>query len=109
MSIPLLFGTTREHYVLLFGAASLIGLTAGSIGAWIGGYIGARRAVRTAQLGAAPDRAIAVQLEPVMSALDAIALEVERISEAQRFQARMLMDRPAIPLPRSDSRNITPH
>lgn len=102
-------GTTREHYILLFTAAGVVGLVAGIVGAWLGGYLGARRAVRTAQLSVNAERAESLRLEPIMTALDAIALEVERISEAQRFQARILTDRPAIPLPRSDSRNITPH
>jgi len=47
----------------------------------------------------------------VMEALDSLAIEVERISEAQRFTARILADRND--LPRSStampSRIITPH
>ncbi|MDB4916520.1 MAG: hypothetical protein JWM95_4164 [Gemmatimonadetes bacterium] len=110
MSGPLLFlGTTREHYMLLFGAAGAIGLVAGTVGAWIGAYLGARRAVRTAQLNAPLERVSMAQLEPVLLALDTIALEVERISEAQRFQTRMLTERPQMPLPRIEPRNITPH
>ena len=102
-------GTTREHYILLFSAAGAVGLLAGIAGAWIGAYFGARRAVHSAQLEVSSDRARLAQVDPIMTALDAISLEVERISEAQRFQARLLSDRPMIPLPRSDSRNITPH
>jgi hypothetical protein len=46
MVIPhLLAGTTREHYLLLFSAAGAIAVTAGLVGAWIGAYLGARRAV----------------------------------------------------------------
>jgi hypothetical protein len=110
MSFPYsVLGTTREHYLLLFGAASVVGLFSGLLGAWIGGYLGARRAVRTAQLNANPERLTAQQMEPIMGALDAIAVEVERISEAQRFTTRVLSDRPAVMLPRSESRSITPH
>jgi len=109
MSLPgLLNGTTREHYVLLFGAAGCIALLAGVIGAWIGGYLGARRAVRTAQLSL-PANNTALQLTPIMQALDAISLEVERISEAQRFTTRVLSERPPVVLPRVDQRSITPH
>lgn len=108
--LPHIFmGTTREHYLLLFGAAGCIGLVAGLIGAWVGAYFGARRAARAAQLVPANTQAIAAQLEPVMHALDAIALEVERISEAQRFQARVLSDRSAGSFVRSEPRNVTPH
>ena len=96
MVIPhIIMGTTREHYILLFSAAGVIGLTAGLIGSWLGGYLGARRALRTAQLAAAEQTPPALQLAPVMQALDAIALEVERISEAQRFTSKLLAERPA--------------
>lgn len=109
MIMPHLFiGTTREHYMLLFSAAGAIGLSAGLVGAWIGAFVGARRAVRTAQL----DRMEALpstQLAPLMQALDAIALEVERISEAQRFTAKVLSERQPVVLPRAESRSITPH
>lgn len=109
MSLPsLLNGTTREHYILLFGAAGCISLLAGVIGAWIGGYIGARRAVHTAQLSA-PAPNVNLQLAPIMQALDAISLEVERISEAQRFTTKVLSERPPVVLPRIEQRSITPH
>ncbi len=109
MSLPsLLNGTTREHYVLLFGAAGCIALLAAVIGAWIGGYLGARRAVRTAQLSA-PATNVSLQLAPIMQALDAISVEVERISEAQRFTTKVLSERPPVMLPRVDQRSITPH
>jgi hypothetical protein len=110
MSLPTLFiGTTREHYILLFCAAGAISLIAGVIGAWIGGYLGARRAVRTAQLSSPADNAVALQLGPILQALDAISVEVERISEAQRFTTRVLSERQAVNLPKSEPRSITPH
>ena len=109
MLIPhLLAGTTREHYILLFSAAGAIGLMAGLVGAWIGGYFSARRAVTAAQSNRIEAQA-SVQLAPVMQALDAIALEVERISEAQRFTTRVLSERQPVVLPRAESRSITPH
>ena len=110
MQLPHLFmGTTREHYILLFCAAGVIGLVAGMIGSWIGGYLGARRAVRTAQLSAPGNGVTAAQLEPMRHALDAIALEVERISEAQRFTTKVLSERQAVVLPRPEPKSITPH
>ncbi|MEO5817064.1 MAG: hypothetical protein ABIT20_17480 [Gemmatimonadaceae bacterium] len=109
MSLPgLLNGTTREHYILLFGAAGCIALLAGVIGAWIGGYLGARRAMGTALLSA-PQNTVNLQLAPIIQALDAISLEVERISEAQRFTTRILSERQPVVLPRVDQRSITPH
>ena len=50
----------------------------------------------------------------VMDALDSLAIEVERISEAQRFTARILADRHDAPRPASlpssmPSSVITPH
>ena len=109
MAIPhLLAGTTREHYILLFSAAGAIGLTAGLVGSWIGAFLGARRAISSSQLNRS-EMQPAVQLAPVMQALDAIALEVERISEAQRFTARVLSERQHVVLPRAESRSITPH
>ena len=105
---PIFFGTLREHYVMLFAAAGCVGLISGVIGAWIGGYVGARRAVRTAQLERPADGA-ALQLGPILHALDAISLEVERISEAQRFTTKLLSERQAVPLPRAEQKSITPH
>lgn len=109
MVIPhLLIGTTREHYIVLFSAAGAIGLTAGLVGSWIGGYLGARRAVRTAQMNRV-DALPSAQHVAMMQALDAIALEVERISEAQRFTTKVLSERQPGVLPRVESRSITPH
>ena len=46
----------------------------------------------------------------VMDALDSLAIEVERISEAQRFTARILADRNDVPRPSSvPARVVTPH
>lgn len=93
--LPMHFmGTMREHYVLLFSAAGGIGLMAGFIGSWIGGYIGARRAVRSAQLNApAASEASSVQLAQLGQMVEAIAIEVERVAEGQRFTTRLLADR----------------
>ena len=109
MIIPHLFaGTLRDHYILLFSAAGAIGLSAGLVGSWVGGYLGARRALRIAPVTSA-DTQPALQLGAVMQALDAIALEVERISEAQRFTTKVLSERQPVVLPRAEPRSITPH
>jgi hypothetical protein len=112
--LPMHFlGTMREHYVLLFGAAGGIGLVAGFVGSWIGGYFGARRAVRAAPLEApVASEASRVQIAQLSQMVEAIAIEVERVSEGQRFTTRLLADR--IPLTPSDVRPrasdmTTPH
>ncbi|MEO8337221.1 MAG: hypothetical protein ABI664_19750, partial [bacterium] len=64
--------------------------------------------VRTAQLSV-PTLNANLQLAPIMQALDAISLEVERISEAQRFTTKVLSERQPVMLPRVDQRSITPH
>jgi hypothetical protein len=111
---PIFHGTLREHYLILFGAAGGIALFTGLIGAWIGAYIGARRAARKTLLEAiaeSPARVTDARLNELVQAVDAIALEVERISEAQRFTARLLAERtaPQPPLGRRDAGVITPH
>lgn len=106
-------GTTREHYTLLFGAAGTIGVMAGFVGSWIGGWLGARRAVRSAQLDApAPSDASRLQLAQLQQVVEAIAIEVERVSEGQRFTTRLLADRAGAPpteLRSRASNHITPH
>lgn len=109
-----LMGTMREHYVLLFGAAGSIGLMAGFVGSWIGGYLGARRAVRSARLDAPVTQdASRVQLAQLGQMVEAIAIEVERVAEGQRFTTRLLADRmPQTPPPDFRPRGpdlTTPH
>jgi predicted ATP-dependent serine protease len=55
-------------------------------------------------------REIETQLRELASSVDAIAIEVERISEGQRFTTKLLADRanPAAEAPRPP-RVITPH
>jgi hypothetical protein len=111
---PFFHGTLREHYLVLFGAAGGIALVAGLVSAWIGAYIGARRAARKTMLeamAASPARVNEARMNQLADAVDAIALEVERISEAQRFTARLLAERqaPPVPLGRRDPGAITPH
>ena len=103
--LPMHFlGTMREHYVLLFSAAGGLGLLAAFIGSWIGGYTGARRAVRAAQRRTpATSDATHLELAQLSQMLEAVAIEVERVSEGQRFTTRLLADR--MPLsPPADAR-----
>ena len=105
-------GTLREHYLLLFGAAASIALVSGIVSAWIGAHFGARRGVRHAlRNDRAHQLATGDRLDRLTDAVDAIALEVERISEAQRYTAKLLSERPASPIPpaRREAERITPH
>ena len=111
---PLIHGTLREHYILLFGSAGVFALGVGGIAAWIGAYFGARRASRL--LAAESQRDAARLAEERYTSLErgieAIAIEVERISEAQRFTSRLLSERAAsiAPAPlRREPGTVTPH
>jgi hypothetical protein len=87
------------------------GFVGASIGAYFGGRIGARRAV--AMMRREPSLVDSTQMDEVRNALDAIAVEVERISEGQRFTARLVADRvgqgAAASAHRRDPGSITPH
>lgn len=55
---------------------------------------------RGSQPLALPDRDTAVRLERMEQAMDAIAIEIERVSEGQRFVTRLLAEgKTAIPIP----------
>lgn len=108
---PFFDGTMREHYLLLFGTASALALVAGSVGAWLGAWLGSRRALRRVLqdreqpgVGVVEER-----LDQLGVAVDLIAVEVERIAEAQRFTARLLAEKQTLPLPRKEPGAVTPH
>ena len=105
-------GTLREHYLLLFGSAGALSLMMGGIAAWLGARWGARRAVRRAMEEAARNDTsfrVEYQLEQLTQSVDLIALEVERIAEAQRYAARLLAERQPPAAPRREPGLITPH
>jgi hypothetical protein len=107
-------GTLRDHYILLFGMAGGIAAVVGFVAAWVGAQFGARRAARLAAEHALADGGLGVDrnLSALIQAVDAIALEVERLSEGQRFTARLLSERPSLgvpPKPEGPARVITPH
>ncbi len=110
----ILNGTLREHYVLLFGMAGGIAAVVGFVAAWIGAQFGARRAARMAAEDALARGGLGVDrnLTALVQAVDSIALEVERLSEGQRFTARLMSERPgpaAPPKHESPDRVVTPH
>ena len=107
---PMINGTLREHYLLLFGSAGAFALIAGFIGAWVGARLASRSALqRATQHGTGLE---AGQVRQLAESVDAIALEVERIAEAQRFVAKVLVERheaAPVPAPRREPSQITPH
>lgn len=111
---PLLFGTLRDHYVLLFGAASVFGLLFGFVGAWVGARLGARAAERRMIDQDSPELQAIRVLPEIAAAVDTLAIEVERLGESQRFIAKTLAERPqqaplAPPPARREIGQITPH
>ena len=111
---PMLNGTLREHYLLLFGGAGILALGVGGIAAWIGAYFGARRASRRVLEQVQRDTAYLADQRhaALVQGIEAISIEVERISEAQRFTSRVLSERPAhaaMPPLRREPGSITPH
>jgi hypothetical protein len=63
-----------------------------------------KRWERTAQLPAPPSPEITARLERIEQAVDAVAIEVERIAEAQRFAVKLMAEQPKRALPDSPPR-----
>ncbi len=109
-------GTLREHYLLLFSVAGGIALTAGILGAWLGARFGTRRVVNEVldALPSADQQELAnQQLTRLSYAVDVMSVEIERLSEGQRFTARLLAEREASQFPKAPAEKapgvITPH
>jgi hypothetical protein len=86
-------GTLREHYLLLFSVAGSIALGAGFVGAWLGARFASRRMMQELRetLPSSRQQAMATaQLDELASAVDSVALEVERLAEGQRYTAKLL-------------------
>jgi hypothetical protein len=83
-------GAIRERdLVLLLGAFGV-----GGFSAWLGARFGAKRAIKRAFRDniEIPSVVTDVRYDELSRAIDAIALEVERIAEAQRFSAKILAE-----------------
>ena len=89
------FHGMRERDAMLLVVAGGVALFVGSVSAWLGATLGARRAVRRAFRDRIeiPSLVTEVRYDELARSIDAIALEVERISEAQRFAAKLLVER----------------
>ena len=88
-------GTLRERDAMMLILSGGVALFVGSIGAWLGAHFGARRAVRKAFRDRIeiPSLVTEVRYDELSRSIDAIALEVERFSEAQRYVAKLLAER----------------
>ena len=112
---PMINGTLREHYLLLFGVAGAVSMLVGAVSAWFGAQFGARRLMRDlreAQSLSAGENA--ARFNELKQSLEDVGLEVERLAEGQRFTARVLAERsaaapPASPAPRRAPGEVTPH
>jgi len=117
MGLPhVLFGTLRDHYLLLFGAAGSFALTAGLLGAWLGARFGARAALRHSVADTLVGLATQADVHGLKDEFQALLVEVERIAEGQRFVAKLLAERveaatsaPAPPRSRREPGTVTPH
>ena len=95
---PVWNGTLREHYLLLFSVAGGIALVAGIVGAWLGARFGTRRVVQEvleALPGGPYQEMTQQQLSRLSNAVDVMSIEIERLSEGQRFAAKLLSERSA--------------
>jgi len=92
-----IFHGMRDRDAMMLVLAGGVALFVGSISAWLGAHFGARRAVRREFRDRIeiPSIVTEVRYDELSRSIDAIALEIERISEAQRFAAKMLVERPA--------------
>jgi ABC-type transport system involved in cytochrome bd biosynthesis fused ATPase/permease subunit len=95
-------GTLRERDAMLLVMSGGVALFVGAVGAWLGAHFGARRAIRKAFRDKIeiPSIVTEVRYDELSRSIDTIALEVERISEAQRYVAKLLAERAnAVPAP----------
>ena len=87
-------GTLRERDAMMLILAGGTALFVGTISAWLGAHFGAKRAVKRAFRDRIeiPSIVTEVRYDELARSIDAIALEVERISEGQRFTTRLLSE-----------------
>lgn len=90
-------GTLRERDAMMLVLSAGVALFVGSISAWLGAQFGARRGIRKALHAQVeiPSLVTEVRYDELARSIDAVALEVERISEAQRYVAKLLAERAA--------------
>ncbi len=88
-------GIGPEEVVAIVAAIVVFALMAGLFGALIGAYFGGRAGAKRAIVAMQrdPHGISPAQLDDLRNSLDSIAVEVERISEGQRFTTRLVAER----------------
>ncbi|HEY4129855.1 MAG TPA: hypothetical protein VGM50_04530 [Gemmatimonadaceae bacterium] len=111
-----LFGTMRDHYLLLFGTAGSFALLTGLVGAWLGARFGTRSALRRHASQPLDGVATQADLRVLSDEVQTVLIELERIAEGQRFVTKLMAernDRAALPSPAPrqlrEPGTITPH
>jgi hypothetical protein len=98
-----------EEMMVFAGGMATLGCVTGVVNAWIR----TRAKIATATNPSMPQQLdeIAARLAQIETATDAMAIEIERISEGQRFTTKLLADRtlPAVPGDRPRVGSTTPH
>lgn len=83
----------------------IVGIVFGSLTVMLLGYPIIRFITRVIEKrldrSALPASEVNAQLRTLQNSLDTMAIEIERISEAQRFQAKLMADRERVALPES--------
>lgn len=74
-------------FVIMTSLAALVGITVGGRYLW----------KRTSRLPAPAPRIESDRLQRIEEAIDTMAVEIERMSEAQRFTAKLLLERGSAP------------
>ena len=88
-------GTLREHYIFLFSVAGSIALIAGFIGSWFGARFASKRMIlelRDSLPSADLQHRTNLHLDELSTAVDTMSIEIERLSEGQRFTAKLLAE-----------------
>ncbi len=103
-----------QEFLAIVAAIVTLALMAGLFGAWIGAYFGGRSGAKRALAAMERDPLTisSAQIDDLRNSLDAIAVEVERISEGQRFTTRLVSERVGQPGTAAQQRHdqpVTPH
>ena len=97
----------NDDQVFVFAMTMLICATCVAF-AIVAAFVRRRKAPTAQEIPA--DRGFSDRLERMERAIDTIAVEVERVSEAQRFVTKVLAERKAVaPQPAIPERIVTPH
>lgn len=93
-------GSTVDYAVVTGGEVAIVAIVFGSIGSIVYPLVrAASRKMEGRTAAALPLAQIEDRLDRIERGVEAIALEVERVSEGQRFVTKLLADKAPPPLP----------